>query len=185
MINFGVSHPQENPKDNRTSRGLSRRESGVQAFSPLAKTLAQGGIHFRRTNQIYRGTRAVRRTDWGDSKGGKPPLCRRGGGIHKGGTPSKGSLPYAPFWVLFRRGKSTPGYGGGAPENMKCYPCCAEVPWVFSTTSWYPPSTMEVADTRVSRALAWRSGMVVTPQLHMVDLTLYRLLATLSFRGPA
>ena len=29
MINLGVSHPRENPKDNRTSRGLSRRESGV------------------------------------------------------------------------------------------------------------------------------------------------------------
>ena len=54
----------------------------------------------------------------GESKGGEPPLCRRGGGVHRGGTPSKGSLPYAPFWVLFRRGKSTPGYGAGGPEKL-------------------------------------------------------------------
>ena len=62
----------------------------------------------------------------GIPKGGlRPPLCRRGGGIHKGGTPSKGSLPYAPlsaqdgYCLLFRRGKSTPGSGGGAPENPR------------------------------------------------------------------
>ena len=56
----------------------------------------------------------------GYPKGGmRPPLCRRGGGIHKGGTPSKGSLPCAPFWVLFRRGKSTPGYGAGGPESCR------------------------------------------------------------------
>ena len=53
----------------------------------------------------------------GDSKGGEPPLCRRGGGVHRGGTPSKGSRPYAPFCLLFRRGKSRPGPGGGAPKN--------------------------------------------------------------------
>ena len=53
--------------------------------------------------------------------GGRPPLSRRGGGVHRGGTPSKGSLPYAPFWWLFRRGKSHSGYGGEAPEKL-----CAE-----------------------------------------------------------
>ena len=39
-------------------------------------------------------------------------------------------------------------------------------------TSWAPPSTMETEETRVSLASLWRSGMVMTPQLHMVDLTL-------------
>jgi len=52
-------------------------------------------------------------------------------------------------------------------------------------TSWAPPSTMEVAETRVSLASRWRSGMVMTPQLHMVDLTLYKEASTLSWRGPA
>ena len=52
-------------------------------------------------------------------------------------------------------------------------------------TSWAPPSTMETADTRVSLASRCRSGMVMTPQLHMVDLTLYREASTLSCREPA
>ena len=52
-------------------------------------------------------------------------------------------------------------------------------------TSWAPPSTMETEDTRVSLASRCRSGMVMTPQLHMVDLTLYREASTLSCRGPA
>ena len=52
-------------------------------------------------------------------------------------------------------------------------------------TSWYPPSTMEVEDTRVSLASRCRSGIFVTPQLHMVLLTLYRLASTLSCREPA
>ena len=46
----------------------------------------------------HRGYRSRIHQIHGVSKGGKPPLCRRGGGIHKGGTPSKGSLPCAPFW---------------------------------------------------------------------------------------
>src|SRR5699024_4256768 len=55
--------------------------------------------------------------------GGRPPLCRRGGGIHKGGTPSKGSLPYAAlsaqdgYWLLFVRTKSNPGLGRGGPGS--------------------------------------------------------------------
>ena len=52
-------------------------------------------------------------------------------------------------------------------------------------TSWAPPSTMETEETRVSLASRCRSGMVMTPQLHMVDLTLYREASTLSCRGPA
>ena len=52
-------------------------------------------------------------------------------------------------------------------------------------TSWAPPSTMETEETRVSLASRCRSGMVITPQLHMVDLTLYREASTLSCRGPA
>ena len=54
----------------------------------------------------------------GNPKGALPPLCRRGGGVHRGGTPSKGSLPYAVFWLLFVRTKSNPGYGAGGPENV-------------------------------------------------------------------
>src|SRR5699024_407330 len=78
--------------------------------------------YFARASEIHRGPRTVRRTGWGDSKGALPPLCRRGGGVHKGGTPSTGSLPCAVFWLLFVRTKSIPGYGGGAPENSLCSP---------------------------------------------------------------
>ena len=53
----------------------------------------------------------------------RPPLCRRGGGVHRGGTPSKGSLPYACFWLLFARAKSNPGYGGGAPAKPRVWGC--------------------------------------------------------------
>ena len=54
-----------------------------------------------------------------------------------------------------------------------------------SITSCAPPSTMEVADTRVSLAFCWSSGMVSAPQLHMVERTLERVSPTLSFRLPA
>src|SRR5699024_6058074 len=37
----------------------------------------------------------------GDSKGGKPPLCRRGRGGHGGETPSKGFLPPCMLLVTF------------------------------------------------------------------------------------
>ena len=43
---------------------------------------------------------------------------------------------------------------------------------VLSVTSWYPPSTIDVAETSVIFASRWRSGIVVTPQLHIVDFTL-------------
>ena len=55
----------------------------------------------------------------GESKGGEPPLCRRGGGVHRGGTPSKGSLPYACFWLLFAQAKSNPGLGRGGPGAIE------------------------------------------------------------------
>ena len=58
-------------------------------------------------------------------------------------------------------------------------------PFSFWMTSCAPPSTMEVADTRVRTAFSCSSGMVSAPQLHMVDLTLARDMATLSFRLPA
>ena len=45
----------------------------------------------------------------------------------------------------------------------------------FSTTSWPPPSTIEVEDTTVSLAFCCSSGMDSAPQLHMVLLTLYRV----------
>ena len=47
----------------------------------------------------------------------RPPLCRRGGGIHKGGTPSKGSLPCAVFWSLLSAQKVTRGMGPGRPHT--------------------------------------------------------------------
>src|SRR5699024_12029627 len=34
--------------------------------------------------------------------------------VQNGGTPSEGALLCAPFGLLFRRRKSSPGYGGGA-----------------------------------------------------------------------
>ena len=98
-----------------------RNESALAPrFSPLAKTLE------RRTpgGQALRGASTVEQRDrrlcGGFQRGAcAPPLRRRGGGIHKGGTPSKGSLPYAPFWLLFRRRKSNPGCGAGeAPQKM-------------------------------------------------------------------
>ena len=52
-------------------------------------------------------------------------------------------------------------------------------------TSWAPPSTMETAETRVSFAPFWKSGMLMKPQLHIVALTLYREASTLSCREPA
>ena len=52
-------------------------------------------------------------------------------------------------------------------------------------TSWAPPSTMETEDTRVNLASRCRSGILVTPTLHMVERTLYRELSTLSWREPA
>ena len=93
--------------------GIARRESGVQAFSPTAKTLAQGRIHSARANEILRGPRAVHRTVRGRiQRGGRSPLIgRRGGGVHRGGTPSKGSLPYACFCLLFHEGKVGRGAG--------------------------------------------------------------------------
>ena len=55
----------------------------------------------------------------GESKGGEPPLCRRGGGVHRGGTPSKGSRPYAAFWLLFVRTKSNSGCGAEGPTYKR------------------------------------------------------------------
>ena len=55
----------------------------------------------------------------GIPKGALPPLCRRGGGVHRGGTPSKGSRPYACFCLLFPRGKSRSGSGGETPGSRQ------------------------------------------------------------------
>src|SRR5699024_6653190 len=56
----------------------------------------------------------------GNPKGrGRTVLCRGGGGVHRGATPSNGSHPYAVFLLLFVRTKSIPGYGGGAPEKFR------------------------------------------------------------------
>ena len=66
-----------------------------------------------------------------------------------------------------------------------CIPAYFAVVVERRVTSWAPPSTMETEETRVSFASRCRSGMVMTPTLHMVDLTLYREASTLSCREPA
>ena len=53
----------------------------------------------------------------------RPPLCRRGGEVHRGGTPSKGSLPYACFWLLFARAKSNSGSGAESPARFRKETC--------------------------------------------------------------
>src|SRR5699024_1587743 len=53
----------------------------------------------------------------------RPPLCRRGGGVHRGGTPSKGSRPYACFWLLFARAKSNSGCGAESPIRFRKETC--------------------------------------------------------------
>ena len=88
-----------------------------------------------------------------------------------------------------------PGFQEGLCCNTVTLPCSAGLLKTVSyfsvpllslwMTSWAPPSTILVAETRVSLALSWNSGMVSAPQLHMVDLTLRMVLATFSFRGPA
>ena len=55
----------------------------------------------------------------------------------------------------------------------------------FSRTSWAPPSTMEVAETRVSLAFSRSSGMVRAPQLHMVERILASVVAIPSDSAPA
>ena len=55
----------------------------------------------------------------------------------------------------------------------------------FSTTSWAPPSTMDVDETMVSFAFSCSSGMVSAPQLHIVDFTFDSVRSTLSFSEPA
>ena len=79
--------------------------------------MAQGGIHSRRASKINRGPRTVRRTGWGDSKGGEPPLSRRGRGGHGGETPSKGFLPPCGFLVTFCPHKKSPGVWGWNPHK--------------------------------------------------------------------
>src|SRR5699024_3682287 len=60
----------------------------------------------------------------GNPKGGvHPPLCRRGGGVHRGGTPSKGSRPYECFWLLFARAKSNSGCGAKSPIRFRKEAC--------------------------------------------------------------
>ena len=72
---------------------------------------------------------------------------------------------------------------GGDPSNIAPYFNAAVVS--FWMTSWAPPSTMEVAETRVSFAFCWNSGIFSAPQLHIVERTLLSVRATLSFRRPA
>jgi|WetSurMetagenome_2_1015567.scaffolds.fasta_scaffold56778_3 hypothetical protein len=55
----------------------------------------------------------------------------------------------------------------------------------LTITSCAPPSMMLVDDTRVILASFFRSAIDVTPQLHMVDLILPRLISRLSLNLPA
>ena len=55
----------------------------------------------------------------------------------------------------------------------------------LSMTSCAPPSTMLVEDTSVILAFCCNSGILIAPQLHIVDLTLLSVRFTLSFRLPA
>src|SRR5699024_3567226 len=68
---------------------------------------------------------------------------------HKGGTPSKGSLPYAPLSAqdgdcpLFHRGKSRPGYGaGGSAPQISLLPSRARINVASSANSRWPPTGM-------------------------------------------
>ena len=58
----------------------------------------------------------------GGSNGGRAPLASLRGVVLRRGTQSKVSPSYAPFCLLFRRGKSRPGPGGGAPEKKNVGP---------------------------------------------------------------
>ena len=84
----------------------------------------------------------------------------------------------SPIWVQY-------GKSASLHEKMGATACApilfifnrvSRVSYLFdverSVTSWYPPSTIDVADTSVRRAFFCRSGMFVTPTLHMVDFTL-------------
>ena len=105
---------------------------------------------------------ASRRTVRGRiQRGGRSPLIgRRGGGIHKGGTPSKGSLPYAVFWSLFVRTKSDPGHGAGeAPYSRGTG---AEPPKAIDQNGTYSEEKIFLshppADGRISPASARCAG---------------------------
>ena len=82
----------------------------------------------------------------------RPPLCRCGGGVHRGGTPSKGSRPYAPFCLLFRRGKSRPGPGGGAPKKgVQSVPLWKTI----QTAVWAAAPAAAPGDRSTSPGAAW------------------------------
>ena len=53
----------------------------------------------------------------GNPKGASPFWSFKGEGVIRGRGKSKSLSLLSPFWVLFRRGKSTPGFGGGAPTG--------------------------------------------------------------------
>ena len=53
----------------------------------------------------------------GNPKGARPLWSFKGEGVIRGRGKSKSLSLLSPFWVLFRRGKSTPGLGGGAPTG--------------------------------------------------------------------
>ena len=81
--------------------------------------LIEAWFLYRNHGSIQRITGQVEVLRGNPKGGGRPLLCRRGGGVHRGGTPSKGSHPYACFWLLFARAKSDPGPGREGPGGTE------------------------------------------------------------------
>ena len=180
--------------------GFSRRvplQTELQTAKPAARGMQAAGCCIscgeRSRNPLYKrsGVRAAglrQRGNLYDKQKNRPPVgCRQPVVVFPVGR--EVGIPCR--CVLVYRKASVPAKAsflrhvpGSAPGRAACaYLMVAVVS--FWITSWAPPSTMEVADTRVSLAFCWNSGMFSAPQLHMVERTLLRVRATLSFRRPA
>ncbi len=92
-------------------------------------------------------------------------------------------FPIGSFKPLLLRQKNSPPTGGLFGFHVSFYLKDGVVS--FWMTSWAPPSTMLVDETRVRTAFSCSSGIVSAPQLHIVCFTLLSVRATLSFRDPA
>ena len=92
--------------------------------SPLTPTPRRhkGGTPPLETPVAFQGFPVVRSLGGRIQRGGPQPHSLVVAGWGSRGRDTIESVPsLAPFWVLFRRGKSTPGPGGGAPERKRCY----------------------------------------------------------------
>ena len=108
--------------------------------------------------------------------------CLQGPRAERRGKPQK-----ARATPLSARAEKTCGMERPMPQgDTQCrYFRLEELEVSLSRTSWAPPSTMEVAETRVSLAFSRNSGMVRAPQLHMVERILDRVVAIPSAEEPA